>query len=96
MRAKGCQAFAVDAGAIAVSLGDTRLANGVMLGTAADSLPLPREGLLAEVLEHCANSEALRHAAAFETRRAQMRGTRRRSGPAGQGAVDVPRRSNQC
>lgn len=76
MRAKGCQAYAVDAGAIALSLGDTRLANTVMLGAAADSLPLPPEALLAEVLERFAKNEALRqlNAAAFEAGRAQMRG----------------------
>ncbi len=76
MHAKGYQAYAIDAGAIALSLGDTRLANTVMLGAAADSLPLKPEALLAEVLQRFAKNEELRqrNAAAFETGRAQMRG----------------------
>jgi indolepyruvate ferredoxin oxidoreductase beta subunit len=78
VRAKGYQAFAVDAGAVALSLGDTRLANTVMLGAAADYLPPPldAEALLAEVLQRFAKNEALRklNAAAFEAGREQTRG----------------------
>lgn len=57
----------IDAGAVAVELGDRRLANTVMLGAAADLLPLPAHTLLQQVLERFGANETLRsrNAAAF-------------------------------
>jgi indolepyruvate ferredoxin oxidoreductase beta subunit len=71
----GINACAVDASAIAVSLGDVRLANTVMLGAAADSLPLEPEAVLAQVLERFSGSDQLRqrNAAAFDAGRASAR-----------------------
>ena len=76
MRQLGIDAHAIDAGAVALALGDTRLANTVMLGAAADSLPVTADALLAEVLRRFGGKEELRqrNAAAFEAGRAQMRG----------------------
>jgi indolepyruvate ferredoxin oxidoreductase beta subunit len=73
MQRLGIDACAVDASAIAVSLGDVRLANTVMLGAAADRLPLDPEAVLAQVLERFSGNEQLRrrNAAAFEAGRAQ-------------------------
>jgi len=75
LRALGHAAWSVDATGIAVSLGDVRLANTVMLGAAADCLPLGGDALLAQILERFAGSEQLRqrNAAAFEAGRAQTR-----------------------
>ena len=72
----GYDAHSVDAGTIALALGDPRLANTVMLGAAADSLPLPAEALLQEILQRFARNEELRqrNAAAFAAGREQMRG----------------------
>jgi len=76
MRALGYDAHSIDAGAIALALGDTRLANTVMLGAAADSLPFTADALLAEVLRRFGGKEELRqrNADAFEAGREQMRG----------------------
>lgn len=75
VRRLGHTAVSVDAGAIAVSLGDARLANTVMLGAAADWLPLDSEALLAQVLQRFGGKEELRqrNAAAFEAGRALTR-----------------------
>ena len=81
----GYNAHSIDAGAIALSLGDTRLANTVMLGAAADSLPFTAEALLAEVLRRFGGKEELRqrNAAAFEAGREQIRGHSPGKRPAG-------------
>jgi len=50
MRAAGANATDLDARGMAESLGDVRLANSVMLGAAAASLPFPAEVLRREVL----------------------------------------------
>jgi indolepyruvate ferredoxin oxidoreductase beta subunit len=50
MRTAGVSTIAVDARAMAESLGDARLANSVMLGAAAASLPFAAEVLRNEVL----------------------------------------------
>jgi indolepyruvate ferredoxin oxidoreductase, beta subunit len=75
LRALGHAGWSVDASAIAVSLGDVRLANTVMLGAAAGSLPFERDALLAQILRRFAGNERLRqrNAAAFEAGRAQTR-----------------------
>jgi indolepyruvate ferredoxin oxidoreductase beta subunit len=72
VRRLGHVALSVDAGAIAVSLGDARLANTVMLGAAANWLPLDTDALLAQVLQRFTGKEELRqrNAAAFEAGRA--------------------------
>lgn len=77
MRRLGVDVCALDASAIAVSLGDVRLANTVMLGAAADSLPLDPEAVLAQVLQRFSGSEQLRqrNAAAFDAGRAQAGAT---------------------
>lgn len=76
LRELGYDAYAVDAGAIAMALGDARLANTVMLGAAADSLPLDSDALLAEILRRFGGKQELRerNAAAFEAGRAQTQG----------------------
>lgn len=78
LRTHGCEAVSLDASAIAVELGDLRLANTVMLGAAADSLPIGSDALLAQILQLFAGKQVLRerNAAAFEAGRA-----RARSGP---------------
>jgi len=50
MRALGAQVLELDARGVASGIGDVRLANSVMLGAAADSLPFPAELLRDEVL----------------------------------------------
>jgi indolepyruvate ferredoxin oxidoreductase beta subunit len=71
----GVDVCALDASAIAVSLGDVRLANTVMLGAAADSLPLDPQAVLAQVLQRFSGSDQLRqrNAAAFDAGRARAR-----------------------
>lgn len=71
----GVDVCALDASAIAVSLGDVRLANTVMLGAAADSLPLEPQAVLAQVLQRFSGSDQLRqrNAAAFDAGRASAR-----------------------
>jgi indolepyruvate ferredoxin oxidoreductase beta subunit len=51
IRARGFQLHAFDAMEIALSLGDVRLGNTVMLGAMADHLPFPAEVLLESVLK---------------------------------------------
>lgn len=60
LQAPGRRARQVDAGALAAELGDARLANTVMLGAAADLLPMPAETLLGEVLVRFGANEGLR------------------------------------
>jgi len=60
MRRLGHAAQPVDAGGIAVALGDVRLTNTVMLGAAADSLPFDADALLAHVLQRFSGKEKLR------------------------------------
>ena len=76
LRRLGIDLCALDASAIAVGLGDVRLANTVMLGAAADSLPLDPEAVLAQVLQRFSGNEQLRqrNAAAFDAGRAQAVG----------------------
>jgi indolepyruvate ferredoxin oxidoreductase beta subunit len=72
MRRLGVTAQPVDAGGIAVALGDVRLTNTVMLGAAAESLPFEGDALLAQVLQNFAGKEKLRrlNAEAFAAGRA--------------------------
>ncbi len=56
----GRQSRRVDACAVAAQLGDARLANTVMLGAAADLLPLPAQTLLEQVLARFGANPALR------------------------------------
>jgi indolepyruvate ferredoxin oxidoreductase beta subunit len=51
IRAKGFDAHAFDAMAIALELGDMRLGNTVMLGAMADHLPFPADVLLEAILK---------------------------------------------
>ncbi|MDX9996015.1 MAG: indolepyruvate oxidoreductase subunit beta [Rhodocyclaceae bacterium] len=51
IRARGYQVHAFDAMEIALSLGDVRLGNTVMLGAMADHLPFPAEVLLDAILK---------------------------------------------
>jgi indolepyruvate ferredoxin oxidoreductase beta subunit len=50
MKATGADVVSFDATSIALSLGDIRLGNTVMLGAIADHLPFPTENLLEAVL----------------------------------------------
>ncbi len=72
VRRLGHKAQSVDAGGIAVALGDVRLTNTVMLGAAADSLPFDADALLAQLLQRFARNEKLRrlNADAFAAGRA--------------------------
>ena len=64
----------IDARGIAERLGDARLANSVMLGAAASSLPFPQDVLRNQVLRRFGSGElAARNAAAFEAGRALAR-----------------------
>lgn len=54
IRARGYRAYAFDALAIALELGDVRLGNTVMLGAMADHLPFPAEVLLDAILRRFA------------------------------------------
>jgi indolepyruvate ferredoxin oxidoreductase beta subunit len=62
MRASGVDAKELDARGIAESFGDVRLANSVMLGAAASSLPFSPEVLRDEVLRRFGKSEELAQA----------------------------------
>ncbi len=59
MRAAGVDVVELDARSIAARLGDVRLANSVMLGAAAGTLPFAPEVLRAEVLRRFGKSAAL-------------------------------------
>jgi indolepyruvate ferredoxin oxidoreductase beta subunit len=67
LRAAGRCLHEVEARAIAERLGDPRLANSVMLGAAASSLPFPEHVLREQVLRRFGGGEmAGRNAAAFD------------------------------
>lgn len=74
----GRQARCVDAGALAAELGDARLANTVMLGAAADLLPLTAESLLEQVLERFGANEGLRRRNALAFAAGRERATNQR------------------
>jgi indolepyruvate ferredoxin oxidoreductase, beta subunit len=59
MRGTGVDVVEIDARSVAAELGDVRLANSVMLGAAAGSLPYVPEVLRAEVLRRFGKSAAL-------------------------------------
>ena len=59
MRLAGVNVVELDARSVAAALGDVRLANSVMLGVAAGSLPYAPEVLRAEVLRRFGKSAAL-------------------------------------
>lgn len=67
MRAAGVRVTEIDARGTAERLGDARLANSVMLGAAAASLPFPRDMLREQLLRRFGGGElAARNAAAFD------------------------------
>jgi indolepyruvate ferredoxin oxidoreductase beta subunit len=67
LRAGNRRVHEVDARAIAERIGDARLANTVMLGAAASSLPFPEHALRDQVLRRFGNADiAARNAAAFD------------------------------
>jgi indolepyruvate ferredoxin oxidoreductase beta subunit len=72
LRATGRDVIEIDARSAAERLGDARLANSVMLGAAAASLPLPEGALRAQVLRRFGADAVLaaRNAAAFDAGRA--------------------------
>jgi len=70
LRAVGVQVREIAARDTAEQLGDARLANSVMLGAAAASLPLPRHVLRDQVLRRFGSGDlAERNAAAFDAGR---------------------------
>lgn len=75
VRAQGLAVTAVDATDIAVRLGDVRLANTVILGAAADCLPIDGDALQAQLLERFAGNQRLHelNAAAFAAGRERAR-----------------------
>lgn len=75
MKARGAQVHAVDATRMAMSLGDPRLANTVMLGAVADQLPFGADVLLQAVLDR------------FASRKPHLAEPNRRAFEAGRGAV---------
>ena len=71
LRAAGRQVLEIEARATAERLGDARLANSVMLGAAAASLPFAEGALKEQVLRRFGSGElAARNAAAFDAGRA--------------------------
>lgn len=72
MRALGANVLELDARGVAGRIGDVRLANSVMLGAAADSLPFPAERLRDEVLQRFGKNAGLAesNARAFDAGRA--------------------------
>jgi indolepyruvate ferredoxin oxidoreductase beta subunit len=72
LRAAGRKVLEIDARAAAEKLGDARLANSVMLGAAAASLPFPGGALKEQVLRRFGASAGLaaKNAAAFDAGRA--------------------------
>lgn len=72
MRALGANVLELDARGVAGEIGDVRLANSVMLGAAADSLPFPAERLRDEVLQRFGKNAGLAesNARAFDAGRA--------------------------
>ncbi|OFW18746.1 MAG: hypothetical protein A3H27_09975 [Acidobacteria bacterium RIFCSPLOWO2_02_FULL_59_13] len=77
LRDLNLQVIEIQARGTAERLGDARLANSVMLGAAADSLPFPEKALRDEVLRRFGGGElAARNAAAFDAGRAAVRDER--------------------
>ena len=75
LRAAGREVLEIDARNTAERLGDARLANSVMLGAAAASLPFPYSALRDEVQRRFRGGElAARNAAAFDAGRALEQG----------------------
>lgn len=71
LRAAKRRVHEVDARGIAERIGDARLANSVMLGAAASSLPFPEQALRNQVLRRFGGGEiAAQNAAAFDAGRA--------------------------
>jgi indolepyruvate ferredoxin oxidoreductase, beta subunit len=71
LRAANRRVREVDARGIAARIGDARLANSVMLGAAAASLPFPEQALRDQVLRRFGSGEiAAQNAAAFGAGRA--------------------------
>ena len=71
MRAANRRVHEIDARGIAGRIGDARLANSVMLGAAASSLPFPEQNLRNQVLRRFGSGEiAAQNAAAFDAGRA--------------------------
>ncbi len=71
LRAANCRVQVIDARATAERIGDPRLANSVMLGAAASSLPFPEETLRKQVLRRFrAEDMARSNGAAFDAGRA--------------------------
>ena len=72
MRALGANVLELDARGVASEIGDVRLANSVMLGAAADSLPFPARLLREEVLLRFGKNASLAqsNARAFDAGRA--------------------------
>lgn len=72
MRALGARVLELDARGVAGRIGDVRLANSVMLGAAAESLPFPADLLRAEVLQRFGKDAKLAesNARAFDAGRA--------------------------
>ena len=71
LRAANRRVHEIDARAIAERLGDARLANSVLLGAAASSLPFPGQALREQVLRRFGTGEiAALNAAAFDAGRA--------------------------
>lgn len=71
LRAANRRVHEIDARGIAERLGDARLANSVMLGAAASSLPFPQHKLRNQVLRRFGSGEiAAQNAAAFDAGRA--------------------------
>jgi indolepyruvate ferredoxin oxidoreductase, beta subunit len=75
MRALGANTIDLDARSVAESLGDVRLANSVMLGAAAASLPFPAGVLRSEVLRLFGADRRLAetNAQAFDAGRSHLR-----------------------
>jgi indolepyruvate ferredoxin oxidoreductase, beta subunit len=71
LRAANRNVHEIEARGIAERIGDARLANSVMLGAAAASLPFPAQALRDQVLSRFGSGEiAARNAAAFDAGRA--------------------------
>jgi indolepyruvate ferredoxin oxidoreductase beta subunit len=84
LRAAGRNVLEIDARSTAKRLGDPRLANSVMLGAAAASLPFPESALKEQVLRRFGASAELaaKNAAAFDAGRALAARTATRSATA--------------
>ena len=75
MRAAKRRVHEINARGIAGRIGDARLANSVMLGAAASSLPFPEQTLRDQVTRRFSGEVAAQNAAAFDAGRANRQGT---------------------